>query len=68
MTGKVMRMYGSDVWEQCETGYHDVKIISMQITCCIKRMYMSSGEHYGSEIHIKWFLGSWPTGHNVPHS
>ncbi len=46
MTGKVMVMYGSDVWEQCsvEIGCHHVK-------SCIKRiMYMSSGEeHYASE-------------------
>lgn len=61
-----MVMYGSDVWEQCsvEIGCHHFKS-----SPCIKRiMYMSSGEHYASEIHVKWFLGSWPTGHNVPHS
>ncbi len=60
MTVKVMIMYGSDVWEQFSVeiiclGYHHVKI-------------MSSGAHYDSQIHVKWFLNSWPTGHNVPHS
>ncbi len=53
MTGKVMVMYGSDVWEQCsvEIGCHHVNHMQISDTCCIKRiMYMSSGEeHYASE-------------------